>query len=123
LTEIKETTFYGCSALEEIVIPQSVTTIETKAFQYCRSLMHIIIPEGVSIVAEKTFEYCDLLYSVTIPSTVIEIEMTAFKECINLSVINYNGVADEWTNIKKGFWWDYKTADYIIYLNDGTNIP
>ena len=41
--------FYYCSSLESIVIPESVTSIDSYAFYGCSSLMSITIPESVTI--------------------------------------------------------------------------
>lgn len=50
-----EGTFYGCSSLTDISIPESVTSIERLAFSGCTSLSSINLPSGVLEVGEYAF--------------------------------------------------------------------
>ena len=51
----KEKTFYGCSSLESIVLPDGVTSIEKETFNGCSSLKSITIPNTVTEIKEKAF--------------------------------------------------------------------
>ena len=59
-----------CSSLKEIVIPNSVTTIEYGVFQYCQNLKSVTIPESVSNLEDGIFYGCSLdtlkLYTQTV---------------------------------------------------------
>ena len=83
--------FLGCSKLEAISIPESVTTIESHAFENS-GLKSVVIPGSV-----ETIEYCAFansgLKSVVIPGSVKTIEESVFSCCTELKkVIIKDGV-------------------------------
>ena len=62
--------FEGCSALETIIIPDSVTSIGGMAFRACSSLNNITIPDSVTKIGGGAFYYCESLTEISIPSGV-----------------------------------------------------
>lgn len=82
-----ENTFWGCSALTSVVLPENITTMGSSTFDRCFSLTSIgpkgsgasvEIPEGV-IILNDCFDYCSGLTSITIPSTVKMLSGTSFE--------------------------------------------
>ena len=95
ITSIEGGAFLGCSKLEAISIPESVTTIESHAFENsglksvvipgsvktieesvfscCTELKKVIIKDGVETIGRLAFEFCTGLTDITIPSSVTEI--------------------------------------------------
>ena len=71
VTSIGNSAFANCSALSNIAIPDSVTSIGNYAFSSCCSLSDIIIPDSVENVGNGAFEYCSLLECISIPESVI----------------------------------------------------
>ena len=53
--------FYGCSSLESIILPNSITTIEDDAFCGCSSLTSITIPSSVTLIESNAFQNCSSL--------------------------------------------------------------
>ena len=95
---IADYTFYNCSSLTRITIPNSVTSIGSSAFYGCSGLTSITIPNSVTSIGNTAFNYCTSLTSVTIPDSITSIGEDAFKGCGNLSlVINYSDL-----DIQKG---------------------
>lgn len=94
VTSIGEEAFsYYDSCLENITIPDSVTSIGAKAFEDCASLESIEFPDSVTSIGPKAFEDCDSLEIVKIPDTITSIGSQAFYECENLkSVVIGDGV-------------------------------
>ena len=78
LTTIGEEMFYH-SALKTIVIPESVETIERAAFCGCENLSSFEIPARVKTIEEEVFCYCRSLTSIEIPANVKTIGDGAFS--------------------------------------------
>jgi hypothetical protein len=78
----------GEELVDELYIPDSVTSIGDYAFYGCRYLTSIIISEGVKTIGSDAFEKCFRLKSVTIPDSVTNIGSSAFSGCMNLTDIN-----------------------------------
>lgn len=131
---IAENAFSGCTGLESISIPSSVTSIGSCAFQICSGLKSITIPSSVTSIQKNTFTGCSGLTSITLPNTLITIDDFAFSYCTNLegtisipsSVIKISG--STFTSCKKitGFNVDnnnsrYTSVNGVIYsLNQDT---
>ena len=95
VTEISSSAFYGCSALQSVTIPDSVTKINGSAFRDCSALQSVTIPDSVTEIGEHTFQGCRLLQSVTIPDGVTKIGDYAFSGCSGLqSVMIPHGVTE-----------------------------
>ena len=81
VTSIGESTFFKCSGLTSITIPNSVTSIGDFAFWYCYGLTSVTIPNSVTSIGESAFEGCSGLTSVTIPNSVTNFGYGAFQNC------------------------------------------
>ncbi|MDR1224242.1 MAG: leucine-rich repeat protein, partial [Tannerella sp.] len=51
--------FNGCSALTSVIIPNSVTDIESKAFRGCTALTSVTIGSSVTFIAPDAFDSCN----------------------------------------------------------------
>ena len=60
--------FYGCSGLTSITIPNSVTSIGSPAFSFCSGLTSITIPNSVTSIGEGAFSDCSGLTSISVAS-------------------------------------------------------
>ena len=78
------------TAMGEIVIPSTVTTIRKEAFRDCTGLTAITIPTGVTTIESSAFYNCTGVISITIPESVTTIGTNAFSNVYN---IQYNGTA------------------------------
>ena len=58
VTSIGEVTFYECSGLTSVVIPNSVTSIGNYAFKSCSGLTSVEIPNSVTSIGEYAFYKC-----------------------------------------------------------------
>ncbi len=88
MTKIEWGTFYGCSSLTSVTIPDSVTSIGSEAFRGCSGLKSVTIPEGVTSIGSSAFSGCSSLTSVTIPEGVTSIDYYAFSGCSGLTNVN-----------------------------------
>ena len=87
VTTIGDDAFRGCSSLESVVIPDSVTSIGAAAFRGCSSLTSVTIGDGVTTIGAAEFEGCSSLESVTIGDGVTSIGDNAFRGCSSLTSV------------------------------------
>ncbi|MCR5646076.1 MAG: leucine-rich repeat domain-containing protein, partial [Bacteroidales bacterium] len=69
VTEIGSYSFYGCSGLTEVVIPNSVTIVDSYAFYGCTGLSELTIGEGVQYIYRYAFWNCPALSTVHFNAT------------------------------------------------------
>ena len=87
VTSIGYAAFAYCSNLESVSIPEGVTSIGDFAFYDCRSLESVSIPDSVTSIGNVVFAYCGNLESVSIPEGVTSIGTSVFRECENLCAV------------------------------------
>ncbi len=63
-------TFYSCTSLNSITLPDSLTGMEFQAFFNCASLTSINLPEGLTSIGDSAFYSCTSLSLVTSLPTV-----------------------------------------------------
>lgn len=66
------------SNIQEMIIPETVTTIERSCFENCYGLTHITLPNNMTELPSNIFRYCTSLKTVQIPSTIEKIRNSAF---------------------------------------------
>ena len=99
----------------ELIIPDSVTTINRFAFGGFTCITSVKIPESVSIINRGTFSGCTNLTSVWIPESVTKIgdgDFDPFRGCDNLTDIYYAGSKAGWKKIEIN---DYKLRTSNIH--------
>ena len=119
VTSIVEYAFEYCSSLTSIVIPDGVTSIGNFAFRYCSSLTSIVIPDGVTSIGYAAFSDCSSLTSMVIPDSVTSIGDWAFARCSSLTSITFNGTKAQWKRIKLGNAWKNDVPTKVIHCTDG----
>ena len=87
ISQIGAKTFYNCTSLTSITIPNSVTSIGEYAFSNCTSLSSIELSNSTTSIEQNTFSNCTSLTSITIPNSVTSIGEYAFSNCTTLDSI------------------------------------
>ena len=87
VTSINDYTFYGCGSLKNVNIPNSVTSIGSGVFSGCSSLTSITIPNSVTSIGSGVFSGCSSLTSITIPNSVTSIGDEVFSNCSSLESV------------------------------------
>lgn len=98
-TKIRDSFFKDFTALQSVVIPDSVGTIGTQAFKNCTALQSVVIPGSVASIdsgysgpANGQFSGCTALESVVIEDGVQTLAGALFYNCSSLKVVKFRGV-------------------------------
>ena len=87
VTSIDSYTFENCTGLASINLPNSIESIGKYAFQNCTSLTSITIPKSVTSISDNAFNDCTGLTTISIPDSVTSIGDYAFQGCTGLTTI------------------------------------
>lgn len=69
---------FAVTAVEEVILPEGVESIESKAFVDCNKLRKINFPEGLQTIKDRSFMNCSSLTEVVLPETLTELGDFAF---------------------------------------------
>lgn len=81
------------------IIHPNTKTINIRAFEYCLKLEDVTIPNGVTTIEKYAFYACKELKSITIPRSVTSMGLGVFQWCGNLTTINYVGTPRDFENL------------------------
>ena len=100
VTEIESFAFVGCTNVKEIKLPETLETIGDSAFGNCTGLESIKIPSKVKTIGYHAFEYCSSLKMIILPESVESIEIDAFFKCNEeFTIYGYEGTyAQQYAN-------------------------
>ena len=79
--------FSNCASLERIVVPDSVTDMESRVFLGCDQLSSVYLGTGLSCIPALTFCDCDSLQCAVLPSNIRQIDPNAFLDCTHLKTV------------------------------------
>ena len=89
--------FYYCK-MEEIILPTELEVIDNEAFNSCRNLKSVSIPHSVKRIGRFAFATCSDLNKIFIPKTVEVMEENVFKFCMRLKIYLEGNPAEGWVN-------------------------
>ncbi len=91
VTSIGESAFENCYYLASMRFGDNskLETIGNEAFYMCSRLNNITIPDSVTSIGNRAFARCSILASITIPKNVTYIGADAFYGCIDLSSVTF----------------------------------
>ena len=102
VTEICGGAFYGCTALQSVIMSNQITTLPCAVYSYsgdwmdnryygvfgeCTSLTSITLSNNLQSVGRYTFDNCSSLPAITLPNVLKSIDYGAFNNCSSLSSI------------------------------------
>ncbi|MBR5438986.1 MAG: leucine-rich repeat domain-containing protein [Clostridia bacterium] len=100
ITSIESSAFYGCSA-RNIRIPNEATSIGAYAFYYS-AIEKIVLPNSLKKIGYAAFAHCSNLKSITFGNNISGIGNDMFVNCSKLEKVYYTGTIDEWVQIEFG---------------------
>lgn len=79
--------FGAYSRVRTVIVPDSVTVIESQAFNYCDYLESVVFSNSsnLEIIKDYAFYNCKIIESISIPASVKEIGYMAFSSCPSFS--------------------------------------
>ncbi len=114
VTQIGRGAFIGCSLLTKVTIGDGVTKIDSNAFNDCSSLAEVTIGDSVTEIGSYAFSECTSLKEVVLPDSVSSILLYAFIDCTALKNISVgNGI----TTIAGGAFSGCTSLSYNTYNN------
>jgi hypothetical protein len=117
---VKAELFYDCDTLEEITLPEGITSIGAFAFESCDNLKKVNLPSTLVMIEENAFNDCDKLQELTIPKNVYFIGRRAFENCKSLSDFKFES-PDGWVTDGEKFNFVSKEQTAFSIVNTSTN--
>ena len=112
ITSTGDATFKDCIALETVHLPTSIQKIGRHTFRGCSSLTNITIPNNVTSIGNYAFNSCSSLTSITIPDSVTSIDTWAFCSCSGLTSIT---IPRNVNNIGSGTFKDCTSLANVVF--------
>ena len=76
------------SKITDLIIPTDITEIKNSTFMGCSSLTNVQLHDGITSIGYYAFGNCTSLTSITIPKSVVKMAEYCFEDCNNLKTIN-----------------------------------
>ncbi len=89
LNHIEESAFEGCG-LVSVTLPATLADSYASTFKNCTALQTVVIEESVTEICKEMFYGCTSLTEIVLPSTVTLIERDAFAGCTNLTRVVFS---------------------------------
>lgn len=97
--ECNNSAFEGCTAISELTLAEGLTVLGQRAFAGCTSLERVSVPSTITKFWNCVFEGCSNLKEVTLAEGIKQIGYGAFKDCISLKEIHIPSTVTEWPSI------------------------
>ena len=78
--------FYNCTALKDMSLPLTISTLGESAFEHC-GLVSIMVPAGATQLGSSLFASCENLTNVTLYTRTTELPTMMFANCVNLTSV------------------------------------
>ena len=89
VAEIGISSFENCVKLDNVTLPEQLSTLSDRAFAGCTSLSAIAIPELITVVPTYAFNGCTALENVTLHENLEKILPNAFENCVSIAEISF----------------------------------
>jgi len=86
---------FAVTNIKEIILPDSIQSIEFNAFNGCDNLENVVLNQGLKTISDGAFGDCSSIRQIVIPDTVTSVNARAFKDCDRLEYVIFEGDAPE----------------------------
>lgn len=100
IKSLGEATFYNCTALQSLDIPEGVTSIGDNAITSCGQLKTLTIPSTVETLGASNISYCQNLETLNMPNSTLTLGLGRLNQDFKLTTINHP---------------NYFVSNYILY--------
>lgn len=76
--ELGEESFYGCTSLTHVTLPEGTKSLPMGVFAACIGITSVELPESLEEVGDSAFMFCSALGEVKVPGNVKRVGKTAF---------------------------------------------
>lgn len=123
VTSIEVMAFYNNDCLTEVSLPQSLTSIGSTAFGQCAALREITIPDGVTTLPDLLFFGCTRLKAVSLGAGLESISVEAFELCAELERITVSEENAYFKSVNDGKFMLTKTGETLVLGGTDGKIP
>ncbi|MBR0141815.1 MAG: leucine-rich repeat protein [Ruminococcus sp.] len=117
VTIIGNSAFSGCTLLESVTMPNSITSIESSAFSGCTLLKSVTMPDSITSIGDLAFYNCMSLCSVKISNNVKTMEYGVFEGCISLTSVT---IPESVAIMENSVFWGCKKLESVKFLARNT---
>lgn len=115
VTTLNSLVFAGCASITTLTIPATVTEINNGAFDNCVGLKHVNMLANVHYLKQATFFSCINLESIILSDSVHSIEHGVFYDCRNLKNVYCLGELPTAAESDNSY---YISADKYLYKQE-----
>lgn len=105
------------SVLEELVLPDTVTTLPENMCNGYTSLTYCKLPNSISIIPRNCFTGCSSLSKIELPASVKELKQNCFSGCDTLSEINLGNIENISIGNHSNIFTSKNLPEHIIFSN------
>lgn len=127
ITDIDRYAFWGCEALETVIVGSGLNSLPAYAFSNMPNLKDIVFPTSITEIEMKAFENCTALGDLYLPPAIVKIHDTAFDGCRNLNILSEEG------SVAQKFFEEFEATNVAIteeednstnsfYVEDASNL-
>lgn len=114
VTRTNSSMFVGCSALQHISVPKSITVLGSSSFQSLAAIQSLPAFDGVTNTGTYQFYGCFSLSSIEIPESIATIAANAFNNCTGLGAIHFRNATPPTVSNSNAF--TNLPTDCILYV-------
>ncbi len=87
VSTLGQSLYDGVASITSLIVPSSVTAIESRVFAGCTRMTRIYLPDNLASIGDEAFSRCAALESVALPETLLTVGSYAFADCTSLQSV------------------------------------